>query len=373
VTQPKRRKLLLSLTATVALFGGAEGALRIYGFRFNAREVPLTIWNPQEDKQFDSLQALHRSDPSCLWVPQPRADVPWGSGESINARGHRGQLLELEPEDPPFRVAFLGDSSTFGWGVHQEKTFAAACSSLLTAEGVQAESLNAGVIGYSIAQGHARYRELVRPHRPDVVVIAFGAVNDHLNGPGQESDDSKMKKIAAQESWAGSARAWLRGHLRIVHWISWMRYKRQGGEAALRDRYRSSRRQDLSLLERVGKREYPGVRRVSLREYRRHIDELVAEVEADGARAILLSMPRKLTTEESFPVLEDYSLATESAAERLKIPLVDLRARFRAFGEEREGELFIDYWHPKPRAHKLIAEDLQPLLQSIAAERGHQR
>ena len=85
MTQPKRRKLLLSLTATVALFGGAEGALRIYGFRFNAREVPLTIWNPQEDKQFDSLQALHRSDPSCLWVPQPRADVPWGSGESINA------------------------------------------------------------------------------------------------------------------------------------------------------------------------------------------------------------------------------------------------------------------------------------------------
>ena len=44
--------------------------------------------------------------------------LPPGGGEELDVHQH---CLD-------YGLVFLGDSSTFGWGVHQEKTFAAACS-----------------------------------------------------------------------------------------------------------------------------------------------------------------------------------------------------------------------------------------------------
>ena len=59
---PLRKKALLSLAVAVCTLGAAELGLRLFGFKFMPKEIPLIIWNPEEDKQFDSLQALHRSD-----------------------------------------------------------------------------------------------------------------------------------------------------------------------------------------------------------------------------------------------------------------------------------------------------------------------
>ena len=351
--------------------GCVEGGLRLFGFHFERPDIPLVRWNPNEDKQFDSDDGLHNTDPHCLWVPRANAAIPWSSGENVNAGGYRGPLLELEPAAPTFRVAFLGDSSTFGFGIKQGSAYPALCAAALEAEEIPAESLNAGVVGHSIAQGLGRYRELVRPHKPDVVVIAFGAVNDHLFGPGQESDAEKILELEAEESWQAHAGSWLRIHLRIAHLVDWLRYRRSGGEPALRRRYREIRKRSLTTLEESGKPDYPGVRRVSLTEYQDLLKDLVDAVEADGARPILISMPRKLIAEEEFPVLIDYSRATESAATRLGVHLVDIRTHFRSYGEIYEKGLYLDYWHPRPRAHGLIADDLHPLLLSIAAERGH--
>jgi len=373
LARPLRRKALISFIATIMLLGGAEGGLRLYGFYFEGIDIPLVVWNPREDRQLESLDALHRTDTRCLWVPRTHAVIPWSSGESVNAGGYRGPLLEPEPMIPPFRVAFLGDSSTFGWGVRDDQTYAAACAAALEAKGIPTESLNAGVVGYSIVQGVARYRELVRAHEPDVVVIAFGAINDHVFGPGQESDREKILNSESMDGWLNRLGDWGRARFRVAHFVSWLQFKRDGGKIALRRRYQEDNKSELTNLENVGKRDYPGVRRVSVTEYRRHLEELVLEIEEDGARVILLSVPRKLAAEKEFPVLIDYSHATEAAATRRSVPLVNVRAHFRSYGEDEEPHIFFDYWHPRPAAHGLIAEDLKPLLLSIAAERGHPR
>lgn len=374
--RPPKNKALLSLAVTIAIVGGVECGLRIFGFRFERREIPLVLWNAEQDKQFDSLKALHRTDPHCMWVPQPRAAIPWATGEGVNIRGYRGRMLELAPESPPFRVAFLGDSSTFGWGVNADHTYAAISSKFLEDEGIPTESLNAGVVGYTIAQGVARYRELVRAHEPDVVVVAFGAINDILNGPGQESDRTKIQKLEADDNWIGRLGMFCRDHLRVVQLVSWLRFRRDGGEEALDNEYRNKMKAEplyLTDLEKIGRSDYPGVRRVSLTEFRDYLDELVSAIRADGARPILVSLPRMLSAEEDFPALADYSQATEQAAERQGVPLVDLHEHFRSFGVQNERQLFFDYWHPKKRAHRLIAEDLHPLLKELAAECGHPR
>ena len=381
MTQPLSRKLLLSLAASVTLLGSAECALRLCGFRFAPRDIPITIWNPDEDDLLDAAESLHDSDPHCLWVPSPGALVPWTEEERVNEHGHRGAELEAGAERRPFRVAFLGDSSTFGWMVAGEQAFPQRTAAALESEGIPTESLNAGVIGYSIAQGLSRYREFVRAYKPDAVVIGFGAVNDHLNGPNQESDHWKIRRREASDHWLGRGKAWCRSSLRIAHLASWLRFRQMGGEPAIRKKLREAKRSEFSSLEAVGKANYEGTRRVSISEYSDLLDELVNAIRHDGAQAILLSMPRKLLAEKRFPVLAKYSNSTMAAGERLGIPTLDIRDLFRSYNdlygpnkkEAAEFGLFFDYWHPRPQGHGLIAEALKPHLLSIAAERGHSR
>lgn len=381
MTQSSSRKLLIASVASVTLLASAEFVLRLYGFKFAPRDIPLTIWNAAEDQLLDGAESLHDSDPHSLWVPRPHAQIPWAREEHVNARGYRGSELEIRTEGTPFRVAFLGDSSTFGWMVTEEQSFPQRTAAALKIEGVHAESLNAGVIGYSLAQGLARYRELIRPYRPDAVVIGFGAVNDHLNGPGQGSDQSKIKKLEASNHWLGRGMAWCRRSLRVTHFASWLRFQRMGGEPAIRKRLRKAKRLDLKKIEEVGKTSYEGTRRVSLSEYSNLLDQLVNVIKLDGAQAILLSMPRKLSAEERSPVLVEYSTATMIAGERLSVRALDIRALLRSYNDlydpEREGSadlaLFFDHWHPRPRGHQLIADALKPHLLSIARESGHNR
>jgi lysophospholipase L1-like esterase len=265
--------------------------------------------------------------------------------------------------------------------VTEDRSFPQRTAAALELEGVHAESLNAGVIGYSIAQGLARYRELVRAYRPDAVVIGFGAVNDHLNGPGQGSDQSKIQKLEASDHWLGRAKAWCRRTLRVAHFVSWLRYQRLGGEPAIRKRLRDAKRLDFTGLEEVGKASYNGTRRVSVSEYSDLLDELVNAIKLDGARAILLSMPRKLSAEERSPVLLEYSTATMIAGERLGVRALDIRALLRSYNDLYDSKreepadlaLFFDHWHPRPRGHQLIADALKPHLLSIARESGHNR
>lgn len=68
-----------------------------------------------------------------------------------------------------------GPSSTFGWGVTSEDTYAAQLQTML---GDRARVYNAGEIGYSSEQGmRLLTEELLHELHPDVVVLAYG-VND---------------------------------------------------------------------------------------------------------------------------------------------------------------------------------------------------
>ncbi len=93
----------------------------------------------------------------------------------INRLGYRGP--DPAPDKPPrtFRVACLGDSTTFGWMVREEEAYPALLGARLEARsgGRQVEALNFG------APEHTTFRarfvlEDALPLRPDVVVLAYG-------------------------------------------------------------------------------------------------------------------------------------------------------------------------------------------------------
>jgi len=102
-------------------------------------------------------------------------------------------------------VLILGPSSTFGWGVPEEATYARRLEGLLQARDPErpVSVTNAGQIGYSSWQGVAFYRETARSLRPDIVVLAYGANDvDRHRFFLQDQQPDHVSLSRPQPAWA---------------------------------------------------------------------------------------------------------------------------------------------------------------------------
>ena len=93
---------------------------------------------------------------------------------SINSLGLRGP--EIEPKPPPgvSRIAILGESSAFGYFVSDGQEAARLLENRLRAKDKSVEVLNVGTPGYNLNQSTIRFREVVAPLRPRVVILYAG-------------------------------------------------------------------------------------------------------------------------------------------------------------------------------------------------------
>jgi hypothetical protein len=98
---------------------------------------------------------------------------------ATNSAGFRGPEFSEGKPSGTIRLVFIGDSFTFGEGVHFEDTFPEATTRLLQKEfadrSIGFESLNFGVGGYNTGQSLSLLRNLAMASRPDVVVLTFPA------------------------------------------------------------------------------------------------------------------------------------------------------------------------------------------------------
>ena len=176
------RKLAISLLAFLSLTALGEIVLSVVGFSHLPALLPLIVWNAEEDRGLRGGQGMFMEDRAQLWVPSPGARLPYGSDgtEEINAAGYRGPLRTERPAAGVLRIVALGDSSTFGMGVPYADTWCAQLEASMRQDGQSVEVLDLGVIGFTVEQGLERFEALATRLHPDVVIAAFGAVNDHF-------------------------------------------------------------------------------------------------------------------------------------------------------------------------------------------------
>jgi lysophospholipase L1-like esterase len=102
--------------------------------------------------------------------------------QHTNRFGFRGPDVRVEKPDSVIRVAFLGDSYTFGEGVHDADVFPEVVERILNGEhalvpGKTVQSLDFGVGGYNTEQSLFLLNHLVLSFSPDVVVLGY-TLND---------------------------------------------------------------------------------------------------------------------------------------------------------------------------------------------------
>jgi hypothetical protein len=112
--------------------------------------------------------------------PGVRVSVPLGRFTAelrTNRHGMPWRDVDVEPSAGTLRVAFLGDSFTFGcWAPDAESTYVGVFDARLRARGV--EALNFGVGGYGPLDEELLLREEVLRFEPRVVVVGLFTGND---------------------------------------------------------------------------------------------------------------------------------------------------------------------------------------------------
>jgi lysophospholipase L1-like esterase len=369
-----RRKLAIFLGSLLGLSLVVELSLRAFQFVHLPAVLPMIVWNADEDRTLRGGQGMFTENRAQLWVPRPGAELPYGpeAGETINAAGYRGPLRTGRAALGVLRIVALGDSSTFGMGVPYAETWCAQLEAELVREGLSAEVLDLGVIGFSIEQGLERFEALGKALRPDVVVAAFGAVNDHFwaqTMPDRQKIDARKQPAIAQRLVHGA-----RVNLRVLHGCAWIVDRLRGEDREqMRAAWNEKRREMDAFNQGAGQVDWPGDRRVGLARFALALDELAERTRALGAELVLISMPRNPSREQESPVLVLYNQAVTDAAARLGARLFDARdavsTELRGPPRRPWSELFLDAYHPSAKGHALFVRGLAPLIKSIADAR----
>ena len=114
------------------------------------------------------------------WRFRPGAEDSWGDVKiKINSKGLRGPELDYFKPLNTFRIHYLGDSVTVGYGIRRyEQTFPFLIEMILEGKlGKEIETINAGVDGYSQWQEYIYLAREGIKYNPDLVIVSF-VLND---------------------------------------------------------------------------------------------------------------------------------------------------------------------------------------------------
>ena len=134
--------------------------------------------NSKDGKSLN-LREVVQSNPSdnIIYTLKPNLNVTFVDvNVQTNSYGMRNSEIPIEKSPDSIRIALLGDSFAFGWGVDVDKIFAHILEERLNsfASGKRKiEVLNFGVPGYSTFQEVADFFEKGLQFKPDIVLVYF--------------------------------------------------------------------------------------------------------------------------------------------------------------------------------------------------------
>jgi len=267
----------------------------------------------------------------------------------VNSRGLRGPEVELAKPPGGLRIACLGDSHTFGYGVAEGESWPDVLRQSLQADlGSQAiEVLNFGVNAFDTEQEVAQLELRVLDYSPDLVLIGF-----YLN-------DTALRGVAPDEQALPGF--WVRLlDRRRGGWIAWLRKRSMLAELAADECYRRIVFDYYARSRSAGfAPDYPGWIRVQAA-LRRAQDLLGRRGVPVGLVLIpfLIRDEGELGSHAAFEVVQEFCASA-------RLPCLDLEAEFEGLDVD-SLRLHPQDYHATAQAHRIIGVRVADWL----AERG---
>lgn len=309
------------------------------------------------------FRRLHAPRPGSPWlydlVPGATARSAVGDIEyNIGTHGFRDHDRAREKPPGVFRVAILGDSVAFGYGVSRADGFVGRLETELREVAAETpgvdrvEVLNFAVSGFNPYNEAELFRGVVRDFEPDLTLVQF-CVND-LNDPRHHFGASTVQRLGELPALAFPDAA----SARDVPW-------KVSPAAAACDRSNLCR---LLLGGALGPARTPEgddefQAAFEIRagpEFRaewawlrsRYADIAAAAHDVDSAFGVL-AFPNA-TDVGADPGAADAGATLRGIGDEEGWTVIDLVPAFRATGEQAQT-LFLDLWHPTRRGHEVAA------------------
>lgn len=397
----RKKRALYAAAVCVTLLGGSELVLRAYDFSFYFNFGGDILGMPLLD-----LHSIRRTmnravdfDPYLFWKFKPDQvltdKTAYRKPVSINSHGYRGSDFSDAKPDGVYRVACIGDSTTFGWSVADTDTFPARLELALAGDCPhgRVEVLNLGVTGYTSLQGRELMTRYAAAWAPDLVVFAFGP-NDRL--PALKSD---LKHLQDRTWDIGPLKVFL-NRLQVYKLI-------KSGVIYLGNRTRGLSLDPATYIPRLK-------RKVSLKEFEQNVWIVNDTCRRIGADLVIISVdypslpPDHVTREMEKQAREhgaampetwgpwDGASIIKKLSRELGAPAIDMRELFaRSLEKIKKGELeperakairdampdmiakepwwyiMVDNGHPNQWGHEIIARKLELVATTLPSYRKY--
>lgn len=153
-----------------------DGNVYIGKLRLRPFFLPVTNFTVKNRQFIEKDHSYLQYDPDLGWSIRPNSRSEHGMYSS-NAMGVRvanvGRETSLKPATGTFRIAIFGDSFTHGDDVPFENSWGALLETILNRNGIKAEVLNLGGLGYGMDQAFLRWKKHGKPLQPHLVLFGF--------------------------------------------------------------------------------------------------------------------------------------------------------------------------------------------------------
>lgn len=234
-----------------------------------------------------------------------------------------------------FRIAFIGDSYTFGRGVEFPRIFSERTPELLQKDrpGTTIEALNFGHPGFNSHRELEALKAVVLPHEPDILVLAF-VLNDFSGAAETLKFEKKVQSLRTRYSPLGK----LHRYSRLAAFLDWGIFQAFSGIGRVQLEYLNG------LFDPRKNRDLPE-EQAALEEMIRIIGE---------HKGIVLFLPYFVRDEEKQDFYIKGKTLVGGFCRTLGVPFVEILPLLRSRAYSRWWVSPVDH-HPNADAHAIIA------------------
>lgn len=312
---------------------------------------------------------LHRlrSDTSYLFDLNPEHP-------DINEDGFRKTNSKDDSKELFKKIVFLGDSVTFGLFVSPEESYAAVIEKKIIEESKQWEVINAGINGYTLYNELSFHEERIQKLHPDIVVLAL-CLNDIVNPVIHWQEPKLFEKTPLEAYPLGKveqeeARLWVEKKnsfsnrlfsqsaiFRFLNHVNMLARKKKSHQVEI-----NGKKWPVHIADESDRSIQQLANRDSLewQWLEKNIIKLKDEVEASGAKFVLVFLPLAYQVDRAYPIqLND---VYDAFCQEHKMSCFDPLQNFLSTANPKELYMgahrhhLRDIWHFSAFGHQKMAE-----------------